>query len=238
METYAIKILDINDEQLNELSLIIDLEKRIKIKKFINKKDKIRTIIGEILIRTIIIKELSIGNERIKFRKNLYDKPYLKDHTEFNFNISHSGDYVVCVIDSKPVGIDIEEIKHIDYKEISKCFFTVREFDYIINQNLNIQLSKFYTIWTLKESYIKCCGQGLSISLNSFSLDIDRYENAKVIINNEPKEHSFRIFDIEPGYKMAVCSLNKEIPNNIININQHNLIKNYCKLASEKGRIH
>ena len=53
METYAIKILDINDEQLNELSLIIDLEKRIKIKKFINKKDKIRTIIGEILIRTI-----------------------------------------------------------------------------------------------------------------------------------------------------------------------------------------
>lgn len=238
MKIYVVKILDIDDKQLNKLSLIIDLEKRIRIEGFINKKDKIRALIGEILIKTIIIKELGIGNEYIKFRKNLYDKPYLKDHPKFNFNISHSADYVVCVIDNKPVGIDIEEIKHIDYKKIAKCFFSVGEFDYITNQNLDIQLSEFYTIWTLKESYIKCCGQGLSISLNSFSLDIDQYENIKVIINNEPKEHSFRIFDIESGYKMAVCSLNKEISDNIININQYNLIQNYCKLASQKGRMH
>lgn len=106
------------------------------------------------MIRTIIVEELDIKN--IKFHKNQYGKPYLKEHPKFNFNISHSGNFVACVVDDKPVGIDIEEVRYIEYEEIAKNFFTVSEFCYIIKQNLNDQLSKFYEIWILKESYIKC----------------------------------------------------------------------------------
>ena len=69
MEIYAVKISDISEEKLNELCLLIDLEKKHKVEKFLNKKDKIRTIIGEILIRTIIVKNLKIDNKYIRFKK-------------------------------------------------------------------------------------------------------------------------------------------------------------------------
>lgn len=162
MEIYAVKIYNISEEKLKELCLLIDSEKKYKVEKFVNKKDKIRTVIGEILIRTIIVENLKISNKYIRFNKNQYGKPYLKEYTNFNFNISHSGDYVVCAIDDKPIGIDVEEVKHIDYEEIAKNFFTTKEFEYIVNRHLKFKLNRFYEIWTLKESYIKCCGKGVS----------------------------------------------------------------------------
>ncbi|WAG71756.1 4'-phosphopantetheinyl transferase superfamily protein [Clostridium sp. CF011] len=231
MRIYAVKTLDISEEKIDNICLLIDSEKRCKIEKLVNKKDKVRTLIGVLLIRTIIAEELSIKSKHITFKKNQYGKPYLKGYPKFNFNISHSGDFVVCAIDDKPIGIDIEEVSHIEYEELAKRFFSESEFNYIIKENLDIQLSKFYEIWTLKESYIKCCGQGLSIPLKSFSIDIDRYENIKVIIDNEHKEHVFKKFDIEAGYQIAICSLNNGIPNDIIEIDQSVLIDEHYKLG-------
>lgn len=207
------------------------IQKRYIINKFHNRKDKIRTLIGEILIRTIIGVKLRIRNECITFEKNQYGKPYLREYSNFHFNISHSGDYVVCAVDDKPVGIDIEEEKHIEYKEIARKFFTVHEIDYINKQDKEIQLSKFYEIWTLKESFIKCCGRGLSMPLNSFYIQIDDIDNIRVITNGECKEHIFKQYNIEQGYKMAVCSLNNKILNNVILIDQNRLIKNFLRLS-------
>lgn len=76
-------------------------------------------------------------------------------------------------------------------------------------------MSKFYQIWTLKESYIKFRGQGLSILLKSFTINIDKYENIKAIINNKITEYRFKNFDIEAEYKMIVCSLNNEVSNKL-----------------------
>lgn len=61
------------------------------------------------MIRTIIVEKLKISSNHIKFSKNQYDKPYLKDCPRFNFNISHSGEYELCAVDNKPIRIDIEE---------------------------------------------------------------------------------------------------------------------------------
>jgi len=227
MEIFAIKILDISQEKLENICLLIDKEKRNRIRQFRHKEDKIRTMIAEILLRTKIIEKFDISNNYIMFKKNIYGKPYLEGKPNFNFNISDSGDFVICVIDDKTIGVDIEKVRHIEYKEIAKSFFSVSEFDYIEKKQLNIQLDKFYEIWTLKESYIKCCGQGLSIPLDSFSIETDRYENIKAIANHEYKEHIFMRFDIEPDYKMAVCSLNKEISKNIMIIDQNSLIRDF-----------
>ncbi|AQS04673.1 4'-phosphopantetheinyl transferase family protein [Clostridium beijerinckii] len=229
MKIYSVKISNVSQYELNKLCFLIDLEKKFKIKKFINQKDKIRTLIGEILIRTIIVEKLKIDNKCIRFSKNEYGKPYLKDYPNFNFNISHSGEYVLCVVDNKPVGIDIEEIKYIEYEEIAKRFFTAREFDYIVNQELCFQLNSFYEIWTLKESYIKCLGQGLSIPLKSFSIELEKYENMKMLINTKYKEYTLKLFDINLGYKIAVCSLNKKISNNIIQVDQNSLVSKFYR---------
>lgn len=229
MKIYAVKILEITKEKLDNLCLLISLEKKYKIENFLNKEDKIRTLIGEMLIRSIIVNELKIKNNEMIFDKNGYGKPYLKGYPIINFNISHSNDFVVCIIDDKPIGIDIEQVKQIEYRDIAKNFFTTSEYNYIFKQNLESEINKFYKIWTLKESYIKCKGKGLSIPLKSFSIDIDKSKGIKVICNNEYKKFVFKMFYGVLGYKIAVCSVNKEISNNIIMIDQNSLINNYSK---------
>lgn len=227
MEIYAVRILNISEETIDKLCLFIDKDKKCRIKKYINKQDKIRTLIGDILIRFIVMKKFEIKNKNTTFTQNDYGKPLLKDYSTFNFNISHSDDFVVCAIDNKPIGIDIEKIKQIEYEEIAKNFFSVSEVNYIINKDFDHKLNRFYEIWTLKESFIKCCGQGLKIPLKSFSIGIDKYENIKVTIDNEPKKYSFKRFTINDCYKMSICSGKKEISNNIVMIDQNDLINNF-----------
>jgi 4'-phosphopantetheinyl transferase len=88
-------------------------------------------------------------------------------------------------------------------------------------------LSRFYEIWTLKESYIKCLGKGLSIPLKSFSISIND-GIITVITEYENKEYMFKRFEVEQDYKIAACSINnadEEIPDYLIWINQNNLIE-------------
>lgn len=224
MELYSVKISDVTEEDIEKLYLLLDKDKRCRIKKIVHKKDRLRTLIGELLIRNIIIEKLGVQNRCINFSKNQYDKPYIIGYPEFNFNISHSGDYVVCVTDNKLIGIDIEQIKPIKFKEISRKFFTLNECKYIFDKSSNNQLERFYEIWTLKESYIKCCGRGLSIALNSFSVDIDKDKCIKVLVNNEYMKNAFKLFDFQMDYKVTICSQSMKISNNIIDINQVNLI--------------
>ncbi|EPC8410311.1 MULTISPECIES: 4'-phosphopantetheinyl transferase family protein [Bacillus] len=225
MKIYAVKITDIDEEKIERLSLLVTSDKRNKIKNFVNKKDKIRSLIGELLVIFAIGEELNIERKNITFEKNKYGKPYIKEYSNFNFNISHSGDFIVCATDDASIGIDIEEIKHIEYVDIARNFFTTIEWDYIAKEDSYDPLSRFYQVWVLKESYIKCCGMGLSIPLKSFSICINKLLNIAPILNNENNnDFKFKVFDIDPSYKMAVCSLRNEISNEIIRMEPNELI--------------
>lgn len=87
------------------------------------------------------------------------DRPMLND--ALDFNISHSGEFVICAIaqDAK-VGIDIEKHRNINI-ELFKKYFNDEEWNEIKtakNQNLS-----FFDMWSLKESAIKCDGRGVEI---------------------------------------------------------------------------
>lgn len=100
-----------------------------------------------------------------KIIKDSYGKPYILEGG-FNFNISHSGNTVVCVFSKQDVGIDIEEIHEIDYS-LFENVFSSREFATINKEGLH----KFYEFWTKKESVIKAIGKGMSIPLAKIEID-------------------------------------------------------------------
>ncbi|MCX2829638.1 4'-phosphopantetheinyl transferase superfamily protein [Bacillus pseudomycoides] len=228
MVIYTVEIININQEILNKLLLWSDLDEKTS-KNFLNIKDSVRTMVGEILIRSIVAERLGIKQKQIKFKKNKYGKPYLEGYSNFNFNISHSGNLVVCALDEKPIGIDIEQVKNIEYKDVVKSFFSENEKNYVFNGDISLELDKFYEIWTLKESYLKCIGQGLSVPLNSFSIELNNMEDIKVISYSEYKDYKLKMFNIGSSYKMAVCSVNSEISNNVIKIDGDILINSFLK---------
>ncbi|PIF30208.1 4'-phosphopantetheinyl transferase [Flavobacterium sp. 9] len=97
----------------------------------------------------------------------LYSKPFL-NNTTTKFNISHSGEIVVCVLsDRNDVGIDIEIIQDINIEGFESQM-TNREWDNLsLNEDSKIA---FFDYWTQKEAVIKANGKGLSIPLKSFEV--------------------------------------------------------------------
>ncbi|MCK9218165.1 MAG: 4'-phosphopantetheinyl transferase superfamily protein, partial [Firmicutes bacterium] len=167
--------------------------------------DSQRCLIGKFLISVSIIKKLRLDTNDIIIQKNSYGKPYLYNKPEFHFNISHSGNWVVCATFSQPIGIDIEQIKPIEYSDIAKRYFTKDEYRSLLSADLPDRLSYFYEIWTCKESYIKMIGKGLSIPVDSFSIRLENrpikiYDNNGAVLRGIIKQYNF-----DNNYKMAVC---------------------------------
>ncbi|MBU3198547.1 4'-phosphopantetheinyl transferase superfamily protein [Clostridium estertheticum] len=230
MEIYSVNISNWDcKDKIDGLLEYISKEKIDKFKKFKFKEDILRSVYGDILIRNIICRYFNIKNNEINFMKGLYGKPYLKDVKEFNFNISHSGNWVVCVVDKKEVGIDIEQIKPIEIA-IAKKNFTTEEYERIIGQKDYLRISMFYNLWTLKESFIKIIGKGLYIPLNSFNVNIYNENNITVRTKNNLETFYFKQYNIDSNYKMAVCSKSTKFPQNVNRIESDDLYEEFTKL--------
>jgi len=187
---------------------LISKDKYVKIKKLKCKEDVQRSLIAEILIRYIIFKRYKISNNEISFVFNEYGKPFLNNINNFYFNISHSGEWIVCAIDSNYIGIDIEFIKPIDF-EIAQRYFSEKEYSYFLAKKDSDKLNYFYDLWTLKESFIKAVGKGLSIPLNSFSIIKENNSIFLISDNSNAVNFKFKQYNIDSRYKLSVCYMNK-----------------------------
>lgn len=131
--------------------------------------DQQRSLMGDLMVRHFYSQKLDFNPVDIDFEYNEHQKPLLKNSGEEYFNISHSGDYVVVAFSDQPVGIDIEVMKK-DRRNIAERFFTPCEItDMNEAGSEEYQIKYFYQLWTLKESYMKAIGDGLTMSLSSFS---------------------------------------------------------------------
>nr|WP_179883870.1 4'-phosphopantetheinyl transferase superfamily protein [Bacillus cereus] len=183
-------------------------------KRLLNSCDVNRTLIGDLLIRSLICQKYKINNEEIRFKYNEYGKPFVENFSDFHFNLSHSGEWVVCTTANFNVGIDIEKVSEIEALKLAKEFFSADEFYDISNMNSDEQINYFYDLWTLKESYIKTIGKGLYTQLNSFS--IKKESRALILYKNIPKNFYFKQYNIDPNYKLSACATRDEFPQEII----------------------
>ncbi|MBO5459044.1 MAG: 4'-phosphopantetheinyl transferase superfamily protein [Lachnospira sp.] len=91
-----------------------------------------------------------------------HGKPYFTNHPELFFNLSHSGNYAVCIISDKDCGIDIEGGRNVKLN-VAKRFFSEREYSWITETaDISEQKERFFRIWTLKEAYAKLTGMGIA----------------------------------------------------------------------------
>ncbi len=222
VELHAVK-LDrmINQDILKCLGSFISIERRQCLQQYLKINEAYRSIVAELLIRMTLCHKLNLPNNLISFKVDTHGKPYLINNRTIHFNSAHSNEWVVCALDTTPVGIDIELVVPIDYDAIAQQFFSKEEYQDIYSKEPQQRLSYFYDLWTLKESYIKATGKGLLMPLNSFSLrivgNIFRLVKEKI-----SRPYYFYQYDIDRSYKMAVCATNIDPPTavSVIEINE------------------
>lgn len=217
IEVYAVRLrAKLNEDVFQHLLNFIDKEKRERIKRFRRWEDAHRTLYADLLSRYIIMDTLDVDHRDISFSTNPYHKPFLNRFDHFHFNCAHSGEWIVCATDHSSIGVDIEEIKPIDLG-VSLRFFSAEEHRaLLLKKNLG-RLSFFYTLWTLKESYLKAVGKGLYQSLNSFTIKF--MENGKIGLylgGRMIPNIFFRVYPIDENYKLAVCASSDHFSDSVV----------------------
>ncbi len=191
------------DTELFEKGMsFISEERKKKIRKFKNPVPARLSLGAGVLLR-IALEENELAKKNEEIRYNEHGKPYL-DKEDFYFNLSHSGDYAVCIYGSKPVGIDLQKIKE-DIPKHTKRFLCKEEIEYLSLQDEFDRKIAFYRIWARKESLIKWDGRGLRIPLT----DIPAIHEQTVF---EAQHLYFKEFDIlSPDYIISICSDTNEM---------------------------
>ena len=196
----------LKDEALFEkLFSCVKRERQQKIEKMRFDKDK-RLSLGAELLLINALNDFNIDYENAEFCYGENGKPYLKNNEIF-FNLSHSGKYAACAVSENEVGIDIEDIFSADMK-IAKRIFTEKEL-VIINSaaDENAKKQSFIRFWTLKESYMKYCGKGLSIHPRDIEIEL---------VDNKAHYEKLLFFESKIGdYMLSCCAENNEFEDEI-----------------------
>ena len=125
-------------------------------------------------------------------------KPYLTNIADLYFSISHSEEYVACVMADYVVGADIQNMKEIDRKRVAKRMLHTKE-----NPSLSENAVSFFTCWSAKEAYVKMTGEGLSKDFRELVLDM-KNEAFGVVEDTAKKQRAeVRVFSAPAGYVLA-----------------------------------
>ena len=195
IKLYRININTLEDPLQNEKLLEqVGPERRNKVIRYLQPDDRKRSLGAGIMIRKLL-GENGLSESSLKYSEN--GKP-VADH--LHFNISHAGDYVVGVVSDCEVGCDIEQNVNAPL-EIAEHYFYSSEREYI---EAAVDPGKaFFTLWTLKESYMKMTGRGMGLPLDSF--EIVR-KDARFVLGKSPEKPGFfRTMEFE-DYIFSVCN--------------------------------
>lgn len=189
----------LSDLEYASMARLVSEKRRRRLGMFRDRADAERGLLGEMLARRAICVMSGILPGEQRFVRGEAGKPLLQNDAGVHFNVSHSGRYVVCAVDGSPVGIDVEEIAPVDLR-IASRFFASGEKEYVQSAASGERAYRFFEVWTMKESYIKREGVGLSIPLPSFDV-FEAIRHRKAFFEKVP----------QPGGAVChVCTTNGE----------------------------
>jgi len=146
------------------------VEFQTKIKRYRRWQDAQLSLLGRVLL-VKRLEQMNCSFDESNVRYSSFNKPYLAN-SDINFNISHSGELVVCALTKTgDIGIDIEKIESIKISDF-KSQMTNNEWE-LVNTSKDKERA-FFKYWTQKEAVIKAHGKGLFIPLKTFEVKQDK----------------------------------------------------------------
>lgn len=200
MTKIHVSIVKVNREYLeqhfDELVERLYPERKSRVLAFRRREPAYTSIVAGLLLQTLVEEKLGISPQALVLEKNENGKPTVQGHPAFYFNLSHAGDYVVLAHGDVPLGVDIEQIRTQNLHVAKRCY-TEAEYAYVAGDDSE-ENHRFFYLWTMKESYLKLTGDGISVPLNSFEID-----PLQQVVKGTPYRYSMRRMD---DCWLAVCT--------------------------------
>jgi 4'-phosphopantetheinyl transferase len=200
---------------LAEYRTLLSEEELEKQQRFHFERDRHRYLITRAMVRTVLSKYAEVEPREWRFDVNPYGKPSISAEHErargIEFNVSHTDGLVVMgVARGRAIGVDVENVRtrRADI-EIADRYFAAAEVAALRALRGERQHQRFFEYWTLKESYIKARGMGLSIPLDQFAFELDEQPRILLTVDTrleeEPERWTFWQLSLGRNQVIAVC---------------------------------
>lgn len=199
----------------------VDSERLSKITRTQPLKARVRSLLGgyllQMAIKEIVDREYPERENKtlikdLKYGYGIKGKPFFLDYPDFHFSLSHSGNVVALAVSKQEIGLDIQEYVQIK-RDLAKRFFSKEEQEMLLEQKGEDAYKElFFMLWSIKESYIKYTGLGMSHGLDTFQIDFDKneiWEKGNIGQEADAKYKYFRLEEL-PGYAFSVCTKKTE----------------------------
>jgi 4'-phosphopantetheinyl transferase len=181
--------------------------------RFCFEKDRHRYLVTRALAREVLSRYAPVDPRDWRFEADRYGKPCIVGPAGFAtpiaFNISHTdGLVIVGVTSRRALGVDVECMQRHAVLEVADRYFSAPEVRFLRRLPVRMQALRFWELWTLKESYIKARGMGLSIPLDQFAFDLDAPHIAIEFepgFDDLPSRWQFRQMRLTPHHMLALC---------------------------------
>uniref|UniRef100_A0A1B6KSW7 L-aminoadipate-semialdehyde dehydrogenase-phosphopantetheinyl transferase n=1 Tax=Graphocephala atropunctata TaxID=36148 RepID=A0A1B6KSW7_9HEMI len=188
-----------SDKDWQLLASGLDAIDKEQVGKFVFQKDAKSAMAGRFLTKKYVTEATGLAWRDIRIlRDKEHKKPYLPYEmfgcVQVQFNISHSGDYVVLAgeVGDINLGVDLMKIEKQRTTSVAEFFrlmnkqFTVEEWDVMKSQTTQAeQMAMFYRFWCLKESYTKATGTGITVDLQKICFKLNSLVlSQNVIVDN------------------------------------------------------
>lgn len=192
-----------NDKMFMDLRKSVSEACCAEVQGYRNKETGLRRLLGEALVIFALRTYWGLSPDSYRIARGDKGKPFLVGRENIHFNISHSGEYVVCAVSDREVGIDIEK-RAKARMEVARRFFHEQEIEELMALSGDKQDELFFNYWSAKESFLKYVGTGLSRSLNSF---VVKFLSGKVILCEDENELDLHVLpcSVDVAYACSVC---------------------------------
>ena len=209
METIIIDISSADSKTLtfHEMASVLSKEEKERARQFNHTGGMFRYVFARHRLRRILADKLETNPEHVKFDFGAFGKPYLADHPELHFNMSHSGS-VVCIATAigSPVGVDVERVR-----EVKRCESLYEDVCSPSERSALRRLAEplrsetFLLYWTKKEAFLKATGAGLA-GLDSVAPGVPQgYEMDRKWLSHE--QVSYALNDLKATYWFSLSWL-------------------------------
>lgn len=188
---------------------ILDEKERCRAARFHFDRDRELFILARASLRCLLARYTGVDPAQIRFKQNPYGKLFIEHPaSSVRFNVAHSGDCIVhAIAQGTEVGVDIEILRNSAELTSISSYFAPGEQAWLLAAGAQAGDTRFFTLWTCKEAYIKALGQGLSKSLDSFEIGFAEGGEPKILSDSGNNAHpgSWRLLRFEPRRNVLGC---------------------------------
>jgi 4'-phosphopantetheinyl transferase len=153
---------------------VLDAKEIGRANRFVFPQDHLAFVVAHGLLRLVLARYAHAPAAELRFLTTAHGRPELQvpaGPRRLRFNLSHSRGLVGCAVAfDRDIGFDVERLRLPAPLEVADSYFSREELRELHRLHPARQPDRFYTLWTLKEAYLKARGVGLGLPLDSFSI--------------------------------------------------------------------